>query len=139
MTASDKRSRSRQDDPKFSELAGLGINLYGPAMLLDDDVVTDGQAQPCPFTGRLCRKERVEQLPLHLRRDAGAVVADRDFHAVTKVLGRSSQRRLAVASICFRFALRCRVEAIGDQVEQCPRNLLREKIDLAGGRVKEPF
>jgi hypothetical protein len=29
----DKRSRSRQDDPKFSELAGLGINLYGPAML----------------------------------------------------------------------------------------------------------
>jgi hypothetical protein len=32
--------RTRQDDPKFSELAGLRIDL-----LLDDDVVTDGQAK----------------------------------------------------------------------------------------------
>ena len=29
---------------KFGELAGLRIDLYRPAMLLDDDVVTDGQA-----------------------------------------------------------------------------------------------
>jgi hypothetical protein len=51
LTASDKRSRSRQDDSKFSELAGLRIDLNRPAMLLDDDVMTDGQAQPSPFTG----------------------------------------------------------------------------------------
>ena len=37
-------ARARQNDPKFGELAGLGIDLYRPAMLLDDDVVTDGQA-----------------------------------------------------------------------------------------------
>ena len=29
---------------KFGELAGPRIDLYRPAMLLDDDVVTDGQA-----------------------------------------------------------------------------------------------
>ena len=73
-------------------------------MLLDDDVVTDGQAQPSPFTGRLCRKERVEQLLLHLGRNASAVVANPDFDAVAEVLGRGSQRWLVVASI--RLALR---------------------------------
>jgi hypothetical protein len=35
---------TRQNDPKFSELAGLGIDLYRPAMLLDDDVVANGKA-----------------------------------------------------------------------------------------------
>ena len=53
-------------DPEFGELAGPCIDLYRPAMLLDDDVVTNGQAKSGPFTGRLCRKERVEQLLFHL-------------------------------------------------------------------------
>ena len=86
-------------------------------MLLDDDVVTDGQAQPSPFTGRLGRKEWVEQLLLHLRRDTGAIVAYPDFDAVTKVFSRCSQRRLVVASICFGFTLCRRLEAVGDQIE----------------------
>ena len=54
-------------------------------MLLDDDVVTDGQAQPCPFTGRLGRKEGIEQLLLRLRRDTGAVVADPNLDAVAEM------------------------------------------------------
>jgi hypothetical protein len=33
-------------------------------MLLDDDIVTDGQAKPGSFTGRLCRKERLNSLSL---------------------------------------------------------------------------
>ncbi len=45
--------REGEDNPKFGELAGLRIDLYRPTMLLDDDVVTDGQAQPSPFTGSL--------------------------------------------------------------------------------------
>ena len=93
-------ARTRQNDPKFGELAGLCIDLYRPAMLLDDDVVTDGQAEPGPFTGRLCRKERIEQLFLHLGRNAGAVVAYPDFDPVAEVLRRGSQRRLVVAAIC---------------------------------------
>ena len=35
-------TRARQNDPEFGECAGLRIDLYRPAMLLDDDVVTAG-------------------------------------------------------------------------------------------------
>ena len=61
------------------------------------------------------------------------------FHAVTEVLGRCSQRRLVVASVRLGLTLRGGVEAVGDQVEQRPRNLLREQIDLTGSRVKGPL
>ena len=105
-------TRARQNDPKFGEFAGLRIDLNRPAMLLDDDVVTDGQAQPGPFTGRLGRKERVEQLLLHLGRYAGAVVANPDFDPVAEVLGRGSQRGLVIALIGVHFALGRGVEAV---------------------------
>src|ERR1700730_10756265 len=42
---------------------------------------------------------------------------------------------LIVAAIRLGFALRGCVEAVGDQVEQRPRDLLREQIDLTGSRV----
>jgi hypothetical protein len=83
-------------------------------MLLDDDIVTNGQAKPSPFTGRLCRKEWVEQLLPHLRGYTGAVVAYPDFDPVAKVLSRGSNRRLLVATICLRFAFGRRVKAVGD-------------------------
>jgi hypothetical protein len=67
-------------------------------MLLDDDVVTNGKAQPSSFAGRLCRKERIEQLLLHFGRNSSAVVADAYFNAVAKVLGRGRQRGLVAAS-----------------------------------------
>ena len=70
-----------------------------PAMLLDDDVVTDGKAKARAFSGRLGREERIEHLFLHIGRNAGAVVADADFHAVAEVLGRGSQGGLVVAAI----------------------------------------
>src|ERR1700733_2138921 len=108
-------------------------------MLLHNDVVTDGKTEPSSFPGRLGRKERVEQLFLNLRRNTGAIVANSDFDAVTEVLGRRSQRRLVVTSICLRVALSGRIEPVGDQVEQHPRDLLREQIYLASGRVKGPF
>ena len=68
-------------------------------MLLDDDVVTDGQAEPSPFPGRLRRKERVEQLspspqagiPVPLSRILISTL-------VAEALGRRSQRRLVVAT-----------------------------------------
>src|SRR6476661_6291461 len=109
---------ARQNDLEFREVTRPRLDLYRPAMLLDDDVVTDGKTEPSSFPSRLGRKERVEQLFLNLRRNTGAVIAYPDFDLVTKVLGRRSQRRLVVASMSLRFALRCRIEAIGDQVEQ---------------------
>ena len=45
--------RTRQKDPEFGELAGLRVNLYRPGMLLDDDVVTDGEAEPSALLRRV--------------------------------------------------------------------------------------
>src|ERR1019366_6619842 len=81
-------------------------------MLLDNDIVTDGQTKPSSLANGLCREERIKHLFLHLRRNARAVVADPDFDAVAEVLGRGSKRRLVVASIRFRFTLRRRIEAV---------------------------
>ena len=105
-------------------------------MLLDDDVVTDRQAKPRPLAGGLGREERIEHLFLYLGRNAGAVVADPDFDAIAEVFGRGSKGGLVVAPIACCFALGRRVEAIGDQIKQSPRDLLREHIDLPGSRIK---
>ena len=59
-------------------------------MLLDDDVVTDGQTKPRSLADGLGREERIEHLVLDLGRNAGAVIADPDFDAVAEVLGRRS-------------------------------------------------
>ena len=99
-------------------------------MLLDDDVVSDGQAKASAFAGGLGREEGVEHLFLHLGRDAGAVVANRDLHAVAEVLGRGHKGWLIVVSISCLFALGRRIEAVRDQVQQSPRNVLREHIGL---------
>jgi hypothetical protein len=101
----DGRRRSGQDDPDFRELARLRIDLNRSAMLLDDDVVTDGQAKSSPFSGRLGREERIEDLLLHLGWNAGAVVADPDLHAVAEVLYRRNRYR-AIAGLFSACALR---------------------------------
>ena len=44
-------ARARQNDPEFGELTGLGIDLDRPGMLLDDDVMAEGQAKPGAFAG----------------------------------------------------------------------------------------
>jgi hypothetical protein len=103
-------------------------------MLLDDDVVADREAKTGPFSSRLRCEERVEHLLLHFGRNTGAVVADPDLNTVAEVLGRGSKRRLVVASIRFCFALGRRIEAVGDQVQERPRDVLWEDISFAGGR-----
>src|ERR1700724_18597 len=56
------RPGAREDNPEFGELAGLRIDLNRPAVLLDDDVVTNGQAKSSSLACGLRREERVEQL-----------------------------------------------------------------------------
>jgi len=55
-------------------------------MLLDDDVVADGEAKAGAFSGRLGREKRVEYLFFHVGRDASAVITNPDLYAITKVL-----------------------------------------------------
>jgi len=69
-------------------------------MLFDDDVVTNGQAKPGSFTGRLCREERVEQFLPYLGWNAGAVVANPDFDTVAEALGRGRKRGLIAIADC---------------------------------------
>ena len=62
---------------KLGKFTGLSIDLDRPAMLLDDDVVTDRQAKTGAFPGRFGGEERIEHLFLHLGRNAGAVITNR--------------------------------------------------------------
>ena len=107
-----EHSRPRQSDFNFGELAGLGIDLNRPTMLLDNDVVTDGEPKPRALSGRFRREEWIEHLLLHFSRNAGAVVADPNFDPVTEILGRGSESGLVVASLRLRFALRRRVKTV---------------------------
>ena len=104
-------------------------------MLFNDDIVAQREAEAGSLAGGFCRKERIEHLFLHLGRNAGAVVADSNFDAVTEILGPGNDGGL-VAPIYFCLALRRRVEAVRDQIKQHPRDLLREKHGLARGRIK---
>ena len=103
---------TRHDNPELGERAGLRIDLYKPAMLLDDDVVTDGQAKPRSLANGLGGEEWTKQLGLYLGRNAGAIVANPDFDAVTEVFGRSSKDRLIIGPIRVRFALGGGIEAV---------------------------
>ena len=98
-------------------------------MLLDDDVVSDGQAKARAFPSGFCREERIEHFFPDLRRNARTVVANRNRHAVAKVLRRSCKSRLiAIATVLF-FALGRRIQAVGDKVQKSPCDLLRKYID----------
>src|SRR5271157_3186764 len=99
-------------------------------MLLDDDVVTEREAKSGALAGRLGGEERIEHLFLHLRRDAGAIVADADLDPVTQTFGRGSKRRLETFSAP-SLALGRGIEAVADEVEQDTRDLLRKDLDFA--------
>src|SRR5262245_26662099 len=85
--ASNEYSSAEQNNPDFGELAQLRIDFDCARMLLDDDVVADGEAKACALSGRLGGEERVEYLVFHVRRNASAIIADPDFYAIAKILG----------------------------------------------------
>src|SRR5260370_37028828 len=123
------------NDANVRELVGMRLYRARASMLFDEDIVAQREAKAGSLVGGLCREERIEHLFLHLRRNAGAVVAYQNFDAVTEVSGRGNDSGL-VACTRFTLALGHRVEAVRDQVQQHPRNLLREKNGLARGRIK---
>src|SRR5262249_14160490 len=117
----------------------MGIDLYRPGMLFDDDVVSDGQAKASALSSRFCREEGIEHLFLYLGQNAGAVVATSDLTFAIEVLWRHHQGRLIAIAVVLLFALGRRIEAVGDQVQEGPCNLLREYVDLTGRRIKKPL
>src|SRR6516165_498877 len=103
-------------------------------MLLDDNVMSDGQAEAGALSSRFCREEGIEHLFPNLRRNARTVIANADFDAVAEVLRPSGKSRFMAIAIVLLFALGRCIEAVRDQVQKCPRDLLRVHIDLTGGR-----
>src|SRR5689334_1030176 len=82
------RSRcSRKDNPDVREFAWLCIDLDRAAVLFDDDIVTDGKSEPCPFAGGLGGKERIEHFVFDLGWNSHSIVADPDLHTVPKAFG----------------------------------------------------
>src|SRR5262249_35567745 len=105
-------------------------------MLFDDDVVTDGEAKTGPFSGGFRCEEWIEHLLLHVRRNTSAVVPNSDLHTITKAFRRRSKSWLIAIATGLRFAFRRRIEAIQDQVQQSPGDVLRKDVGLAGSRIK---
>ena len=58
------------------------MNLNRPGMLLDENVVADGEPNAGSLTGRLGGEEGIKHLFPNLRRTAGAVVANPNLHFV---------------------------------------------------------
>ena len=76
----------------------------------------------------LRREEGIEDLFLHFGRNPSAVVANSDLYAVAEVLRRGHKNRFIAIAIVLLFALGCRIEAVGDQVQESPCDLLRVHI-----------
>src|SRR5262249_45622335 len=119
--------------------SGGSVDIDRSAMLLDDDVMADRQAQPCPFARRFGGEERVEHALPHLGWNAVAIVTNPDLDAVPEVFRRSRQRGFVATCSSLRLALISRIEPVGNQVEEYPRDLLWKEIGLACRRVERPL
>ena len=133
---SDECRSARQDNPDLGELTRLRIDLDGARVLFHDDIVTDRKTKARAFSRGLSREERFEHLFFHIRRDAGAVVTDTDFHTIAKVFGRSSEGRLVVATISLCSAPGRSIEAVCNQIKKSPPDVLRENVCPTGRRIK---
>jgi hypothetical protein len=98
-------------------------------MLLDDDVMRDGKAQPCSLPGRLGGEERIEHLLPHLGQDTGAVVEDPDLDCLAEAPCGDAENRLKAFITGFNLAPGRGVEAVGNQIKQRTRDFLRIKLN----------
>src|SRR5215471_1961288 len=101
-------------------------------MLLHNDVVTDGEAEPGSFSSRLRCEERVEHLFFYFRWNTRAVIPNPDFHTLAKASCRGHQGwfiAIAIAiAISLGFTLCCRIKAVRDQVQKYPSDILRKHV-----------
>ena len=105
-------------------------------MLLDNNVVADGEAKTGAFSGRFGREKRVEHLFFYVRRHTGAVVTNSDFYTIAKVLGRGRENRLVVATISLCSAPGRSIEAVCNQIKKSPPDVLRENVCPTGRRIE---
>src|SRR6516162_7164660 len=105
-------------------------------MLLHNDVVTDGEPKPGSFSSRLRCEERVEHLFFYFRWNTRAVIPNPDFHTISKAAGRGRKGGFIAIAISFGSTLCRRIEAVRDQVQKHPREILGKYVNLPSGRVE---
>src|SRR6267154_3888312 len=126
---------TRQRNNEFCKYARLSIDVDCAAMLFHHDVVAHRQTKPGALARGFGGEEGVEHFLLHFQWDTRAIVADPDFHLGAEAFGGGAQRRIE-AVLAGLLALARGVEAVRNQVEEHPRDLLRVKIDHAGSRIE---
>src|SRR5581483_8641255 len=122
---------SWQCDRELGKLAGLRVDVDGATVLFHDDVMRHRQPEPGAFARRLGREEGVEHLLPHLRRDAGAVVADADLDMVGAASCRGADDRLEGGAAIVRLALAHGIKAVRDQIQEDAGDFLRKYLDHA--------
>src|SRR5438034_895973 len=123
--------RTRQADREFGEFALAAVDGNRAAMLLGDDVIADRETEPRAFPRRLGGEKRLEQLLFDLRRDAGAVVADTDLDTGPEVARRHLEGRPECLLVRLLATLVGGVEAVAEQVQEYPCDILRHHIERA--------
>jgi hypothetical protein len=81
-------------------------------MLLDDDIVTDGEAEAGALVGWLGCEEGVEHLFPDLRRNAGTIIADRYLYSIAEVFCRGPNGRLKAVPVGLAPSLGRRIETV---------------------------
>src|SRR5581483_3215116 len=128
-----------QADRELGERPFLAVDRDRAAMLLRDDVVADREAEPGAFAGRLGREEGLEQLVADLSRDAGAVVAHLDLDRGAVVMRRDAEDRPKPGLAIGAGALVGGVEAVAEEVEEHPGDVLRHQLERFRRRVEIAF
>ena len=114
---------------------GLRTDLDGSTVLLDDDVMADRETEASAFARGLCCEEGIEHLLFSHRAECRCRF--REYRSRQDRRGSLSRRRASAHSRRQQRALCHRIEAIGDQVEKHPSDLLRENIGFARGHIKD--
>src|SRR5215510_8401586 len=119
---------SRQAYREFGEFPDFAVHADRAAVLLRYNVVADRQTEAGSFASRLGRKERLEQLVLDLRRDAGAVIAHPDLYRLAE-LARHHLHRGAKAVRGLVTPLGRGIKAVAEQVQEHAGHVLWYQLD----------
>src|SRR5712672_2575384 len=114
LPRSGRLPAARQAHGEFGEEPRLALDVDRTTMLLRDDMVTDRQAKPRAFAGRLGGEKRLEQLFPDFRRDPGAVVAHLDLDRLAEIARGDRERRLVAGLGAVSAALVGGIEAVAE-------------------------
>src|SRR5262249_31590704 len=113
---------------ELSELADLAIDGDRSAMLLRHYVVADRHAETGALASRLRREEWLKELVSGLGRNANAIIPHQHLDRITQIPRRHPQRCLECRVVSLLQALGSRIEAIAEQIETDPRDVLRDEF-----------